>query len=781
MNTQPITIDVSKQPGTVQAIRIGQGDKNGTTIEATIYDNGSPLSLSGYSVRFEMRLPDGTSYYQSPNGTVSGNVATIPIDETYAGAVNGVTNIAYIVVYSGSVECSTSRINVIVLESAEEGADAAHAYSSGIIEATDAANDAASSANDAADDANDGAAAANAAASAASSAATAANAAAQEATEAAESISDGYFPLLSAGTSDALLSGDSTLATFARRVSDHDGACRIDSLRGRTVVWNQLVSEPNDATNWRKTVGTTNVTVEVENKALKITVGDVSSGGNSFIISASLGANYISGHKYMLKAHTSSTNILSHWNLLDVWAGGTDILPNTQGVQSIIATATATSANSPYAAITFMPQSAPAQSVGTVIYIYSISCIDLTAMFGAGNEPATVAEFESLFPDAYYPYNAGSLLSVNVEGVKATGKNLIDCAYNNKSSSAYRYEPVQDGLVLKAGVTYTAKPFGKDAVSNANILGVGLSDPVFHWGFYQTASKTIIPSEDIIISKASISIAANTFGGFQLEVGSQATEYVPYKPSITREIPAATYFPTGIKSAGTAYDELTSDKAVTRIGAVDLGSLTWTVNATLQSDVYRMVASLTGAKSASGGNTKGNIVCAKYDTISQDATWRTDAIGIAIGSNDSVLRVYDPNYNGSSDAAVFKTAMSGVMLFYELATPTETPIDPPLNLAYPTEQGGTESIVIPTGEQSAPPTLVTVYAYDADGIVDKSQSIVAPVEGARASANYSVGSYLVHDGTLYRVTTAIATGETINPGTNCVQTTVMAELLALTA
>ena len=143
MNTQSIALDVSKQAGMMPVIRIGQGDKNGTTIEATIYDNGSPLSLSGYSVRFEMRLPDGTSYYQSPAGTISGNVATIPIDETYAGAVDGVTNIAYIVVYSGSVECSTSRINVIVLESAEEGADAAHAYSSGIIEATEAANDAA--------------------------------------------------------------------------------------------------------------------------------------------------------------------------------------------------------------------------------------------------------------------------------------------------------------------------------------------------------------------------------------------------------------------------------------------------------------------------------------------------------------------------------------------------------------------------------------------------------------------------------------------------------------
>lgn len=34
---------------------------------------------------------------------------------------------------------------------------------------------------------------------------------------------------------------------------------------------------------------------------------------------------------------------------------------------------------------------------------------DLTLMFGAGNEPSTVEEFEAMFPDDYYPYDAGTL------------------------------------------------------------------------------------------------------------------------------------------------------------------------------------------------------------------------------------------------------------------------------------------------------------------------------------------------------------------------------------
>ena len=55
----------------------------------------------------------------------------------------------------------------------------------------------------------------------------------------------------------------------------------------------------------------------------------------------------------------------------------------------------------------------------------------------------------------------------------------------------------------------------------------------------------------------------------------------------------------------------------------------------------------------------------------------------------------------------------------------------------------------------------------------------APTEGDTAANNYAVGSYLVHDGTLYKVTSAIATGEPIVHGTNVTATTVMAELLAL--
>lgn len=42
---------------------------------------------------------------------------------------------------------------------------------------------------------------------------------------------------------------------------------------------------------------------------------------------------------------------------------------------------------------------------------------DLTAMFGSGNEPTTVEEFEKIFPADYYPYNAGEVVRTGVTEV----------------------------------------------------------------------------------------------------------------------------------------------------------------------------------------------------------------------------------------------------------------------------------------------------------------------------------------------------------------------------
>jgi len=68
-----------------------------------------------------------------------------------------------------------------------------------------------------------------------------------------------------------------------------------------------------------------------------------------------------------------------------------------------------------------------------------------------------------------------------------------------------------------------------------------------------------------------------------------------------------------------------------------------------------------------------------------------------------------------------------------------------------------------------------------EALGDKAENqSLAPIESsATASRNYSVGQQFVYNGLLYEATSAIASGGTITPGSNCARTTVAEELSAL--
>lgn len=133
-------------------------------------------------------------------------------------------------------------------------------------------------------------------------------------------------------------------------------------------------------------------------------------------------------------------------------------------------------------------------------------------------------------------------------------------------------------------------------------------------------------------------------------------------------------------------------------------------------------------------------------------------------------------------------ASNHVTVLYPLATPTTESL------------GYIDLPELPAGATVSIPELEAIgvewWIESAERIVEHSQNIlaraiydsatddlanIAPVEYGTASTNYTVGSYLVQNGVFYRVTTAIATGETIKPGTNVTATTVMAEVVRLTA
>lgn len=143
MNEYALTLDLAKaKQRQQQTIFVRQGDKNATTIVATITDHGVAASTSGMTARFSMRLPNGTEYYRKA-ASLSGNTATVTIDETQAASAVGRTDVAYFQLLQGStVVASTESFTVVVLPDALADATVPESYDSAIQDAINALDDA---------------------------------------------------------------------------------------------------------------------------------------------------------------------------------------------------------------------------------------------------------------------------------------------------------------------------------------------------------------------------------------------------------------------------------------------------------------------------------------------------------------------------------------------------------------------------------------------------------------------------------------------------------------
>lgn len=114
MNSQTITLDVSKIPTDAPVVRLRSGDVNGLELTVNVLDHGEDLSLEDLEATLMMRLDD-TPYEIA--GEVDGNAASFVVDSS--DIESGETDIAYVSITDGEFILSTGRFTVEVLESAE--------------------------------------------------------------------------------------------------------------------------------------------------------------------------------------------------------------------------------------------------------------------------------------------------------------------------------------------------------------------------------------------------------------------------------------------------------------------------------------------------------------------------------------------------------------------------------------------------------------------------------------------------------------------------------------
>lgn len=175
---------------------------------------------------------------------------------------------------------------------------------------------------------------------------------------------------------------DSSTA-YAKTIPTGGKLMSVKNVGGRSIVFNQLF----DYTQFVNS--TTDGVTFTNNNDGTITIGGTHT-SESKIYSVKMKSNptAVKGHKYIIM----------------------QVYDDAQHIRASNAVAEAVSDGEMDLRFSVKPGATLPQTVAPQLF-------DLTAMFGIGNEPASVEEFEAMFPADYYPYNAGEIVSAETESV----------------------------------------------------------------------------------------------------------------------------------------------------------------------------------------------------------------------------------------------------------------------------------------------------------------------------------------------------------------------------
>lgn len=355
--------------------------------------------------------------------------------------------------------------------------------------------------------------------------------------------------------------------------------------------------------------------------------------------------------------------------------------------------------------------------------------------------------------DQYNPFSEGEIRNTTASGVKVNGYNLLNLdrtegtligfsntIKRNFDLNKYYVGLTRDGYYSKTNVT-SFEVSGNQVKLKSNQNGYGIAFPMkvepgksytlsatvtsdtagyntgLGIGYYnseglnigfteienQSAEKSkafTTPSGCsliVVVLYASVHINLTTFSNICFHLSTLRTGYAPYK-----EPKAISFTSTELLGAGEAHDTIEvveGDKIagiqrynlvhVKRVGTVDLGTLSW-VSYTGISDKYIYQAPLNDMK-LNAGLTCSELVQVKAVYASGD--------DYSISSHPTLTKVYARTSNYEETGTAFKAAMNGVILNYELATPTRTTIAENLTfeeVSATIEQGGSIETVYET-------------------------------------------------------------------------------------
>lgn len=292
----------------------------------------------------------------------------------------------------------------------------------------------------------------------------------------------------------------------------------------------------------------------------------------------------------------------------------------------------------------------------------------------------------------------GEIVSAGTESVVEQGKNLWDKS-GKENSDAYtipmyyngRYKglkiPCENGDYVvstkhksgyTSGMSKAVYVIATEISTDNNLTGTVIEHST-GYGYNVDKTGTISVKHGYIILSVYFgdSTAASRKSFFdlcdiQIEKSSTATAYAPYHrneypiPEAIKALPGYGW------SAGTARNwvDYENKKYYQCVQSVDLGTLNLIqVKGRFTVDVSDSLDKL--IKKPKDPETTINIVCSHFTAVSYAAPWVDHIVSCHISEGQKRILFIDSAY---TDAAAFKQAMQGVILYYELANPIITDI-----------------------------------------------------------------------------------------------------------
>lgn len=245
----------------------------------------------------------------------------------------------------------------------------------------------------------------------------------------------------------------------------------LEQIGGKTLVFNQVIPDPTmtDATKWTLPITPANFTKTASNNVLRV---ERSTSSNSSCVIVASNVVIVPNHIYYITAEVRgdvdrkiSLSVANQWIAKNATT-------NFARYDSII---TASSSIS-YQRTGIVVQGVDLVGLGAWVEIKNLWVCDLTLMYGAGNEPSTVAEFQQTFPAVWYAFNKGTLLSAGVTSVVSKKADTTEIATYSIPAEVQALE----GYGWSAGSVYNYIDFERK-VFVQNVGFVDLS--ALTWGY----------------------------------------------------------------------------------------------------------------------------------------------------------------------------------------------------------------------------------------------------------------------------------------------------------